>query len=217
MNLKKYEYFRTDLGVLYNWDCLEIMPELDPFDLILTDPPYGINHSSHGQIFKTSTCIDGDNGLWAYSFLESLNKPLCTFFSPYQPPQIKWRSVLVWAKGPQVGAGGDPKTCWKRDIEMIGIINTPKLTGKRDSAVLRFNALVNKPTGHFCEKPINLMVYLALKIPSDVMVDPFLGSGTTAVACERLNRKWIGIEISEAYCEIAMKRIIQERQQLKLF
>jgi DNA modification methylase len=49
------------------------------------------------------------------------------------------------------------------------------------------------------------------------VVDPFLGSGTTAIACEQLNRRWIGIEISEKYCEIAAKRIERERQQLKLF
>ena len=53
--------------------------------------------------------------------------------------------------------------------------------------------------------------------PGDLILDTFLGSGTTAVACEQLNRRWIGIEISEKYCEIAAKRIERERQQLKLF
>ena len=51
----------------------------------------------------------------------------------------------------------------------------------------------------------------------DRLLDPFLGSGTTAIACERLNRKWVGMEISEEYCEIAAKRIEQEIKQLKLF
>jgi DNA modification methylase len=49
------------------------------------------------------------------------------------------------------------------------------------------------------------------------VIDPFLGSGPTAVACERLKRKWIGIEIEEKYCEISAKRIELERKQLKLF
>lgn len=49
-----------------------------------------------------------------------------------------------------------------------------------------------------------------------VLTDPFFGSGTTGVACERLGRKWIGIEISKEYCDIAVKRIEQERNQLKL-
>ena len=49
------------------------------------------------------------------------------------------------------------------------------------------------------------------------VLDPFIGSGTTAIACEQLNKKWIGIEIEEKYCEIAAKRIENERKQLKLF
>lgn len=51
----------------------------------------------------------------------------------------------------------------------------------------------------------------------ETVLDPFLGSGTTAIACERLKRKWIRIEISEEYCKIAVKRIEAERKQLKLF
>jgi len=49
------------------------------------------------------------------------------------------------------------------------------------------------------------------------VLDTYLGSGTTALACEELNRRWIGIEISERYCEIAAKRIENETKQLKLF
>jgi site-specific DNA-methyltransferase (adenine-specific) len=71
------------------------------------------------------------------------------------------------------------------------------------------------PTG----KPTKLFLYLieTYSNAADIIIDPFLGSGTTAVACERLNRRWIGIEIEERYCEIAAKRIERERQQLKLF
>jgi DNA modification methylase len=50
-----------------------------------------------------------------------------------------------------------------------------------------------------------------------LVADPYLGTGATAVACERLKRRWIGIEIEEKYCAIAVKRIEAERRQLKLF
>lgn len=72
---------------------------------------------------------------------------------------------------------------------------------------------------HATVKPIALMLYLVRLVSRDwhVVLDPFFGSGTTAVACERLNRKWIGIELSEQYCEIAAKRIEAETKQLKLF
>ena len=71
-------------------------------------------------------------------------------------------------------------------------------------------------TAHPTQKPTNLICYI-LSVGGGRVLDPFLGSGTTAVACERLKRQWIGIEIEEKYCEIAAKRIEAERKQLKLF
>jgi len=75
------------------------------------------------------------------------------------------------------------------------------------------------PPVHPTEKPIKLFEWL-IKTYTDkneIVLDFCIGSGTTAIACERLKRKWIGIEIEEKYCEIAAKRIEQERKQLKLF
>ena len=71
---------------------------------------------------------------------------------------------------------------------------------------------------HPTVKPLALMEYLIrLAMHKDgVLLDPFLGSGTTAVACERLGRRWIGIEIDESYCEIAARRIEKETKQLRI-
>jgi len=71
---------------------------------------------------------------------------------------------------------------------------------------------------HPTQKPIPLLIWCIEKSDTaGIILDPFLGSGTTALACEKLNRRWIGIEISEKYCEIAKKRIEQYTNQLKLF
>ncbi len=72
---------------------------------------------------------------------------------------------------------------------------------------------------HPTQKPLGLFIIILEKYSTgkDRILDTHLGSGTTAIACERLNRRWVGIEISEKYCEIAAKRITKERQQLKLF
>jgi len=80
--------------------------------------------------------------------------------------------------------------------------------------------LRNERTGnlyHPTQKPVGLIGQLISANICDSILDPFLGSGTTAIACERLNKKWIGIEINEKYCEMAAKRIKSERKQLKLF
>ena len=72
---------------------------------------------------------------------------------------------------------------------------------------------------HPTKKPIKLFEYLIETYTNSnaFVLDNCFGSGTTGVACEKLNRHWIGIEISEKYCEIARKRISQEANQLKLF
>ena len=71
---------------------------------------------------------------------------------------------------------------------------------------------------HPCQMPINLIVRCVVfsTDEADIVLDPFLGSGTTAVAAEKLDRKWIGIEINSEYCKIAEKRILDERRQLRL-
>jgi tRNA/tmRNA/rRNA uracil-C5-methylase (TrmA/RlmC/RlmD family) len=70
---------------------------------------------------------------------------------------------------------------------------------------------------HATQKPVGLIQWcLGFSKTKGFVLDPFLGSGTTAVACEKLNRRWIGIEISEKYCEIAKSRIKAEADQLKL-
>lgn len=72
---------------------------------------------------------------------------------------------------------------------------------------------------HLCKKPIPILdkILRVSSNPGDLVIDPFLGSGSTAVACERLDRKWIGIELSKDYCDVAVKRIEAENAQGKLF
>ena len=77
--------------------------------------------------------------------------------------------------------------------------------------------VANGPKLHPAQKPIRLMMWCLGFAESDLTLDPFTGSGTVPVACERLGRRWIGIEISEEFCEIAAKRIEAETRQLKLF
>ena len=73
-----------------------------------------------------------------------------------------------------------------------------------------------KKAGHITPKPVQLIKNILLHSSNEknLVLDPFIGSGATAVACERLNRRWIGIEISEKYCEIAKERILREKENL---
>ena len=207
---------------LHQGDCLEYLKTLKPgsVDAVVTDPPYGIAHKSNGQRFRSAVPISGDNDLaLAESVIDwAKGIPLAMFYSPYRPLATKWRSVLVWSKGGHTGIGGDRETCWKRDAELVGVKDNKALNGKRDSCVLPFNARQGIASGHFCEKPIGLMVYLIEKLtqPGDIILDPFMGSGTTGVACVRTGRNFIGCEIDPTYFAIAQRRIADEQAKTAL-
>jgi site-specific DNA-methyltransferase (adenine-specific) len=212
-------YYQTDDGriTIYHADCRDVLPTLEDgaADCVITDPPYGIAHKSNGQWFMDAQPCSGDGNTlaaqYACEWAGRLSIPLACFFSPYVSLWIEWRSVLVWAKGSHVGIGGDRETCWKRDFELIGVRGNRPLNGKRDSAVLRYNAVLPPPSGHFCEKPVPLMVYLIGKLsdPEHAILDPFMGSGTTLVAAQLEGRRAIGIELDEKWCAVAARRLSQ--------
>ena len=197
---------------IYHGDCLEILfSVIGSCDAVITDPPYGISHKSNGQWFVGANPIYGDESTDSAEWCRRVSFPLpiAMFFSPYSP-LVGWRNVLVWSKGLHVGIGGDREKCWKRDFELIGVENNADLEGGRDSSILSFNALSPPPSGHFAEKPVQLLQYLIIKLGAKSVLDPFMGSGTTLVAAKNLGRRAIGIEIEERYCEIAAKRLAQE-------
>lgn len=188
---------------------------------VVVDPPYGVVENSAPrvkksvtrQLFQNDESIAGDHSTqlseWIYYWCQSEQVPLIMFFSPYLPSPGKFRSLLVWSKGDQVGIGGDRKTCWKRDFEMIGVAFNSQLRGKRDSAVIQIPSDVQKPSGHFCEKPIALMSYLIKKILPEgkLVLDPCCGSGSTGVAATQLGNPFIGVEVDPKWCRVAEDRI----------
>ena len=190
-------YYETPLGKLYHGDCLEIMPDLEPVDLVLTDPPYPEFNEDHGKS-------------WVQTPLENITLPCvqqfifwpCTRKFPFD-----YTAKHIWHK-----PNGQSNEHYEEIYERFG---------KRVCRVFRI-PIINYKTlpewqPHPSQKPLRLIFDLLLLTKSKSIIDPFLGSGTTAVACERLKRQWIGIEIEEKYCEIAAKRIEAERRQLKLF
>ena len=213
-------YYETDNGVLYQGDCLEVMPGLKDgsVDLVITDPPYGINHSSgHGASWANTT-IAGDADTSIRDSVLSRFSSVASFGTWKTPPIENTRGVIVWDKGPAFGMG-DLSFPFKPSWEMI-FIKGPGWYGKRDEGVWRGPVVVSwesKGRVHPHQKPVSLIAYLLTKHDGKLIMDPFIGSGTTAIACERLNRKWIGIEISEEYCEIAAKRIERETRQGSMF
>lgn len=212
---------------LYLGDCREILPTLGKVDAVVTDPPYGISHSSNHGASWERTQIAGDTDTTIRdSVLE--NFPNVAAFGTWKTPPIRdAKGCLVFDKGPAFGMG-DLAFPWKGSFELI-YVRGSIWRGKRDEGVLRGHVQVSWETqfkglgdrearSHPHQKPVSLCEALIQKCPEGtVIMDPFMGSGTTGVAAVNLGRKFIGIEIEPKYFEISCRRVEQATKQTDLF
>jgi DNA modification methylase len=201
---------------LYQGDCLEVLPGLGRVDAVITDPPYGIAYQNKRYDIcprKYADVLAGDGdahvGQSLVDWAQKTNKPICVFSHHRQPWRGKWRQWLVWDKGEAVGGGGDIATCWKFTWELIQVNGFEKLSGQREGAVLRFPIGQSSMSLHPTQKPLSLMIYLIEKLtqPGAIILDPFMGSGTTGVAALQTGRQFVGIELDPGYFTIAHRRI----------
>jgi DNA modification methylase len=196
--------YYEDSGItIYNADCREC--EHWTFaDVLVTDPPYGMNYSSGWQERgikndHDTTARDAMLGIWG-------NKPALVFGRWNQPHPSGAKVCLTWDKGDWPGMG-DLSLPWGPSTEEIYVMGSG-FVGKRGGTVIRENRLTGD-IAHPNEKPLSLLSRLLEKCPAGVVADPFMGSGTTLVAAKLSGRKAIGIEIEERYCEIAARRLSQ--------
>ena len=208
-------------ATLYLGDCLEILPTLDKVDAVVTDPPYGIAASSswNGKHGDSRIKGDSDTSVRDAALAVSANQKI-VFGSWKRERPAETRAILIWDKTERAGMG-DLSFPWKPNTEEIYIIGDGFSGDKRCGSVLRYTphlpcvGLVME-TDHPYQKPAELMIHLVSRTQG-VVVDPFMGSGTTGVACANLGRKFIGIEIERKYFDIACERIEAAYAQGRLF
>jgi len=179
-------------------DCLEVIKNIpdNSIDLILTDPPYP---DYYKEIYQYK---DG--------LLDFLNQYSCKqliFWSAKVDFPLDYTAIHIWDK--LLGVASQ----YERIFERNGGKNWKVFRANPNSNWV--SAQMNREdmfSGHPSQKPIKLIKELIEKYSKegDLILDPFIGSGTTAVAAKQLNRNYIGIEISEKYCEIARQRLRQE-------
>ena len=203
-------YYQDDFCTIYHGDCREILPTLPKVDLVLTDPPYGMNWQSNHRKRKHSK-IEGDAELptetitTAVGMASAAAYVFCRWDNINQMPAPK--SVLVWVKNNW--SMGDLEHEHGRQWEACLFYPQKEHRFiKRIPDVIARNRTGNEL--HPTEKPVSLMTELIACNFGDTILDPFMGSGTTLRAAKDLGRKAIGIEIEERYCEIAAKRMAQE-------
>jgi site-specific DNA-methyltransferase (adenine-specific) len=206
-------YYSDDLVTIYHGDCREWMPEAD---VIVTDPPYGYRHASNRDDSAwRNEVIAGDEDTSARDdVLAKWGARPALVFGHWKVRQpVGTKAVLVWDKGLAAGMG-DLAMPWKPNWEAIYVLGAG-FEGRRDSGVIGgrgYNVVTwaSKGRVHPNEKPVGLLRDLISKCPPGVVLDPFMGSGTTLRAAKDLGRRAIGIEIEERYCEIAATRCSQE-------
>lgn len=243
MKLSDYIYHEEPSGTIYCGDCLEILPLLDivKVDMVLTDPPYGIggDGKSHSIMSSKAGGVIEFKETWdnkfPVAFLElaknllNENGSFVTFCARESVSIIDYylcemginvKNYIYWHKR---RTGVNPRKNFTNGIEQaiwgtFGKKYVWNCNGSTPNIFIETNCELNYPPNnvHPTQKPLELIRWI-ISILSNKMycvLDPFLGSGTTAVAAKQLGRKYIGIEISEKYCEISKQRLAQEQLPL---
>tara|TARA_R100000808_G_C2093901_1_gene113275 strand:- start:61 stop:732 length:672 start_codon:yes stop_codon:yes gene_type:complete len=205
-------YYQEDGFTIYHGDCREILPYLTNIDIVLTDPPYGMNYEQNFSLYKKSEAIVGDSS-YPIDVLKACigiaSKAVLTFCRWDNLADMpKPKSLIAWVK--REGTIGDLFHEYGRAWEAIAFYaNAEHRFTTRPFDVIQ-NATSSSLTRlHPTEKPVALLEKLLIPNDGDVILDPFMGSGGTLRAAKNLGRQAIGIEVVEKYCEIAANRLRQ--------
>lgn len=228
-------YYQDESCVIYNARCEEIVHQFRP-DLVVTSPPYNLGDMSGGLANLADgydTCADqrepyeydawqrdllwtlwditAPNGAIFYNHKPVIRSGVAQLPLRLIPPQCTLRQIITWDRG--IGVNWAPGH-FLPVSEWIMLIAHPEFklrdkTASHASDVWRFPPVLTQEE-HPAPFPLGLPERAIGATEAAVILDPFMGSGTTLRAAKNLNRKAIGIEISERYCEIAAKRLAQE-------
>jgi site-specific DNA-methyltransferase (adenine-specific) len=216
-------YYEDDACTIYHGDCREVLAALplDAADMVLTDPPYGMNRFATdgkdflkvvGPALQTAfTRLRSPGSMFVFtSTAEVVNvanavaQPLKRLLWMYKPndctyPLGGWlltsEAILWFHKGERLGL--EERRPFKHDCYTVTSVGQEGVTG------------------HPTVKPISVVSDFVSRVaPGAVVLDPFLGSGTTLLAAKRLGRRAIGVEIEEKYCYLAAERLASERSLL---
>lgn len=202
-------YYQDDYCTIYHGDCRELLPLLKA-NLVLTDPPYGIGESyaSHDDTkLNLRQLINESIGLIRSAAPAVLLTPGVANVHDYPKPD--W--MMAWVTPAGSGSGPWGFCCWQPVLAYGKCPYLSRGLGRRHDYIIHTESA--EKNDHPCPKPLGLWKRLMVRgspNEGETILDPFMGSGTTLLAAKETNRRAIGIEIEEKYCEIAVRRLRQE-------
>lgn len=214
-------YYEDEFSTIIHGDCRDVLPNIGRCDLVLTDPPYGIDGGRGGDSRRYRK--GAYEGTWRDTTEYIVNVVVPIFFRMRDAGQrmIVTPGIRHLHRYPipdDMGCFWTPASCthgpWGlTTFQPILYYGKDPRAGRGPLPSGRQVTERAPAVGHPCPKPMGAWGWLLNKgstCPVDVILDPFMGSGTTLRAAKDLNRKAIGIEIEEKYCEIAARRLQQE-------
>lgn len=203
-------YYEDDYCTIYHGDCREILPDLDKVDLVLTDPPYGVE-------LEYDTFQDSEENWFTLMdevipllrrcadmviFPSCQIKRLGWFYANHKPD---W--LIAWHKG----SPGHVSAIGFNDWEPLVVYGRTAKLSMHDYLSVTNNEKMGA-YGHPCPKPLKWARWLLSRACPEggTVIEPFMGSGTILRAAKDLRLQVIGIDLSEKYCEIAVRRLQQE-------
>jgi len=217
-DISKYLYYEDESAKIYLADCRDVLPQLESVDLVLTDPPYGINLNTDNSRFSggnvasvvrrgngrgtaNGEAVINDSRPFDPSFLLSYGKSQVIWGWNHYPDLLPRGACLVWLKRYDEAFG-----TFLSDAELAWMSKGHGVYCRRDLS----NTSITRVRVHPTQKPVGLMKWCLSFFPeAKTILDPFMGSGTTLVAAKSLGLKAIGIEVEKKYCDIAVERLRQ--------
>ena len=206
-------------ATLYLADCMDVLPTMTNIDSVITDPPYGMKFQSNHRIIKHKKIANDDTAdlaneviLWAIENAKHSVYAFGRWDNLYDYPKPK--SLITWVKNNWSMGDLQHEHARQTEIAFFYAGNEHFFPRQRPTDVIQWQRTQNEY--HPTEKPVGLMCKF-IEWTHGIVLDPFMGSGTTGVAAIQMGRKFIGIEREESYFNIACERIEQATKQTSLF
>ena len=227
------------LNKIHNIDCMKGMKAIpdSSIQLLIADPPYGISKTLNckGQKLGSTAKIDFDFGDWdtdngqnftewckeglkktsGWAIIFCAKKDIGVYWNHMEKLHFKAIDSIVWQKPDPIPLNGKSKLLNAWESAVIGKRGGAYFGGYCTHNIFKYQAPKGKTRIHPTQKPLDLIAKLIelTTRENDIVFDPFIGSGTTAIACKKLNRQFIGFDNNLEYCNMAKKRLTSFKKQ----